>query len=259
MILVTGGTGVLGRHVVRRLSERGAEVRVLTRMKRPSLPDGVRAVRGDLATGAGLAQAAAGAEAVVHCASATKIPTYRKVAPTDVRGTRRLLEALPRSAHVVYISIVGIDRIPLGYYRAKREAEQVVTSAGLPHTILRTTQFHDLIFDVLERGSRLPVLGMFKGFRFQPVEADEVAERMVTLLDAPPGGRAEDMGGPQIRALDDLARAYLTATGKRRPLVRIPLPGKVAHGFREGHHLSPDHADGAITWEDYLRRRLPPN
>src|SRR5262245_7600903 len=101
-VLVTGGTGVLGREVAPRLRERGAEVRVLTR--KPDAGPGF--VQGDLETGSGVAAAVAGMDAIAHCASAGDWRHPHR----DLRQTRNLLAAAnPSRPHVVYISIVGVD------------------------------------------------------------------------------------------------------------------------------------------------------
>lgn len=257
-ILVTGGTGIVGSHVVRRLVEKGAGVRVLSRRATPDVPPGVRAVRGDLDSGEGLREATDGADAIVHCASATGTPLYRAAKRTDVDGTRRLLEAakVAGEPHVVHISIVGIDRIPLGYYRAKLEGEGVIEGSGLPHTIQRTTQFHDLILQVLNGAGRLPVVFVPKGFRFQPVDAGEVADRLVSHLTGDPAGRAPDMGGPELHTMAELALSYLSLRGTRKPVVAVRLPGRVSKGFREGWNCTLEHTDGRVRWEDWLRHRL---
>jgi uncharacterized protein YbjT (DUF2867 family) len=84
------------------------------------------------------------------------------------------------------------------------------------------------------------------------MDPSEVAERMVSLIDGGVDGHAADMGGPRVLTFREIAHSYLTATGKRRAVVDVPLPGKAARGFREGHNLTPEHADGKITWEQWL-------
>ena len=130
-ILVTGGTGTLCRHVVDRLAGAGHPVRVLSRTRGPYL--------GDLSTGAGLQTAIDGVKTILHLAGDPRR------AASDVEGTRRPVAAAPREAHLVFISIVGVDRHPYFYYRAKFQAEGVVERSGLPYTILRITRFHDLV------------------------------------------------------------------------------------------------------------------
>lgn len=257
LVLVTGGTGVLGRQLVPELVERGHRVRVLSRRQDPPVPEGVGAVRGDLSTGEGLTEALAGVEAVAHCATSP----MRRARATDVVGTDRLSRAAQEAGcrHLLYISIVGIDRVPFPYYRLKREAEHVVQESGVPWTILRGTQFHDLILRMLTSASRLPFLAIPKDFVFQPVETAEVAARMAELLGAGPSERVPDMGGPEVRRMEDLARSYVDLTGRRRRVVRVPVPGKAGRGFRAGLHTCPDHADGVLTWERFLEARFGPD
>jgi uncharacterized protein YbjT (DUF2867 family) len=261
-VLVTGGTGNLGRELVPLLITKGYEVRVLSRRERPELPVGARGVRGDLVTGEGIDDALSGADVIVHCASGTGTIRglgYRSARRTDIEATRGLLERAKRSGtvpYVLYISIVGIDRIPLGYYRAKLETEGLIEASGLPYTILRTTQWHTLAWEVLSRLGAFPIFAVPKGLRSQLLDTTEVADRMASLLDGGPVGRAPDMGGPEVLGFDDIARAYLRATGKRRAVVRVALPGPTMAGFRAGHNLTPEHADGRITWDEWLALRV---
>jgi uncharacterized protein YbjT (DUF2867 family) len=249
-VLVTGGTGVLGGHVVPRLVAAGHQVRVLSRKADPSLPAGVAGVQGDLGTGEGLDQATAGVEAVVHLASSP----FRHTKRTDVEGTQRLADAALAhgSPHLLYVSIVGVDRHPFRYYRAKLATEQVVAGCGLPWTTLRATQFHDLIHVALHAAARLPVVLVPRGWVFQPVDSAEVAGRLAPLVDGPAEGMLPDMGGPEVRAVEDLARAYLDAVGRRPRVAQVPTAGRSARAMRAGLHTCPDHADGTVTWEQFL-------
>ena len=250
-VLVTGGTGILGRKLVERLRANSHEVRVMSH--RPGAGD----VTGDLATGEGLAGAVEGVDAIAHCASSP----LRKVMDTDVQGAGRLMKAARDaggSAHVLYISIVGIDRFPrLRYYQAKLSVERTVEASDLPWTILRATQFHDLIAFVLSRLVRAPaVMPVPRHFRFQPVDPGEVAGRMADLLEAGPSEKVDDMGGPEVRVMGDLARSYLDARGARRRLLEVPLPGPTAAGFRRGDNTCTGHARGTVTWEEWLSRHV---
>jgi uncharacterized protein YbjT (DUF2867 family) len=258
-VLVTGGTGALGSQLVPRLVSSGHDVRVLSRRERPDVAAGVTAVRGDLTTGAGLDEATSGVDVIANLASGSHgPPTYKKAKPTDVDGTKRLLDAATRSGspHVVHISIVGCDVIPFGYYRAKAEGERVITSSGLPWTILRTTQWHTLAWEFCRLLTKLPVVVVPKGLRMQLLDAGEVAERMASLVDGPPGAFTPEMGGPESLEFADIVRRYLRATGKRRRAASMSFPGKAVRGFREGHNLAPEHPDGRITWDEYLARRV---
>ncbi|MDY0816324.1 SDR family oxidoreductase [Kitasatospora purpeofusca] len=257
-VLVTGGTGTLGRHVVPLLRAAGRDVRVLTRNPRPAA-DGVEYVAGDLLTGAdgkgaggkGVDAALAGVEVVLHLAGDAK---------HDEATTRNLVAAAQRAGvrHLVYISVIGADRVPLGYFRAKRAAEQAVAGSGIPYTTLRAAQFHDLTAKTAAAMGRLPLVPGLGGMRWEPVDARDVAERLVELALAAPAGLVRDLAGPSVRTLGDLTRDYLAAAGKRRPMVPLRVPGKVGRCYREGANLARPGADrGARTWEAFLAETLP--
>ena len=246
-LLVTGGTGVLGTQLVRRLRDR-AEVRVLSRG--PSREAGF--VRGDLETGEGLAAAVEGVDAIVHCASAAD---YRRPG-RDVVQLRNLLDATGGARpHLVYVSIVGVDRIRFGFFQAKLENERLVERSGLPWTILRSTEFHDLIFMYLARLSKGPLAVVPRKALLQPVDVGEVAARMAELAMGPPAGRVPDFGGPKVESMEDLMRAYLAAAGRRRPVVAIPFGGRIGAALGVGGTLLTDDDKGTVAFADYVRAR----
>jgi uncharacterized protein YbjT (DUF2867 family) len=241
-VLVVGGTGTLGRVVVDRLLASGADVRILSRGRRRERHRDVEYVRGDLRTGAGLDAAVSGVDTIVQCAE----HVHHLVAAAKQAD----------SPHLVYTSIVGIDRVPFGLYRRKLADEQLIAGSGLPWTVLRATQFHDLIAVLLRMLAKPPVLAVPAGVRFQPVDVREVGDRLARLALGEPAGRAPDFGGPQVRAVTDLARSYLTMVGKRRPILPDWLPGQVFRAYRAGGHLTPEHACGTVTFEQYLTAQL---
>lgn len=243
-VLVTGGTGMLGRVLVPALAAAGHDVKVLSR----HVQHGV--VSGDLRTGEGIAAAVAAVDVVVHAATSP----FRRTRAVDVEGTERLLQACADAdvGHFIFPSIVGVDRHPFRYYRAKWEAEQVVEAGPVRWTIARATQFHDLLDQVLHRAVHLPAVPIPRGFVFQPVDTAEYASVLVDLVAAGPAGRAPDTGGPEVLPLRDLARAWLSARGRRRPLVAVPAPGRTARAFRQGVHTCPERTVGTVTWEQYL-------
>ena len=256
-ILVTGGTGTLGRLVVPRLRAAGGEVRVLSR-RSPEAAEGIEFVTGDLATGEGIGAAVEGAEIIVHLAGSNK---------GDDDKAMNLVRAASASGarHLVYISVVGADRIPVvsgvdramfGYFASKRAAELAVADSGLPWTTLRATQFHDLFLMVAQQMAKLPVIPVPSGFRLQPVDADEVAARLVELALGTPAGLVPDMAGPRVYGMDELVRGYLRARRKHRPIVPVRLPGKAARAFRDGANLAPDRAVGRRTWEEFVAERV---
>jgi uncharacterized protein YbjT (DUF2867 family) len=257
IILVTGGTGTLGRHVVSRLRDAGRDVRVLSRRAHESA-DGIEYMIGDLNTGEGIQAAVAGVGTVVHCAGGPK---------GDDDKARNLVRAASRAGvqHLVYISVVGADRIPIvsgidramfGYFASKLAAERVVIDSGLPWTTLRATQFYDLLLTVAQQMTKLPVIPVPAGFRFQPVDADEVAARLVELTLGGPAGLAPDIAGPRVYTVAELLNAYLRARRRHRLMVPIRLPGKAARAVRACAILAPDRAVGHRTWEDFVAERV---
>lgn len=255
--LVTGGTGTLGRSVVRRLREQGHTVRVLSRHG-GAADEGVEFFRGDLATGEGIEAAVRGAQIVIHCAGTNK---------GDEVKTSNLVQAIRRAQdagqlpHLVYISVVGADRVPVesgidrgmfGYFATKRESERVVAASGLPWTTLRATQFFELTLTTARAMAKLPVVPVPAGFSFQPIDSDEVAQRLVELALGEPAGLVPDLAGPRVYTMSELVKSYLRAAGKRRVLVPLWLPGKAAAAVRRGAILAPERAVGRRTWEDFL-------
>ena len=255
-VLVTGGTGTLGRLVVPRLRNAGRTVRVLTRQHRDA-EDGVAFVRGDLTTGEGVDAAVDGVDVIVHCAGTSS---------GDAEKTQTLVTAAERAGarHLVFISVVGTDRVPVvsrvdramfGYFASKRGAEEVVSGSRVPWTTLRATQFHDLMFTTAEQMAKLPVIPV-PSVRVQPVDTAEVADRLVELALGAPAGLAPDIAGPRVYEMRELVRGYLKARGKHRAIVPVRPPGRAGRAFRAGANLAPEHAVGRRTWEDFLAARV---
>ena len=260
LIVVTGGTGGLGRRVVSRLRDKGRNVRVLSRHPGDSV-EGVEYMAGDLVTNQGVEAAISGAEIVVHCAGVGKIKE-------DTAQAENLIAAakLAGVRHLVGISVVGAERVPVrsavdrlmfAYFASQRAKEQVIEQSGLPWTNLRATQFYDGFILVMVRAmSKLPFVPLPAGTRFQPVDADEVADALVELALGAPAGQVPDIAGPKIYDSESLLRGYLVAIGKRRPILKIRMPGAAAAAIREGANLAPDRAVGRRTWEEFLATSL---
>jgi uncharacterized protein YbjT (DUF2867 family) len=260
LVLVTGGTGGLGHRVVERLRQAGGNVRVISRRAHESVP-GLEYVSGDLVKDLGVAAAVEGAGIVIHCAGVGKIKEDRAQAQNLVRVAKRA-----GVRHLVSISVVGADRIPVknavdrsmfAYFASQRAKELVVAESGLPWTNLRATQFHDGFILLMVRGmSKLPIIPLPAGFRFQPVDAGEVADNLVQLALGAPAGQVPDIAGPKIYDAEYLFRSYLEVLGKRRPILRLPMPGAAAAAIRAGANLAPDRSIGRRTWEDFLATEM---
>ena len=261
-VLVTGATGTLGSALVPRLRSADCEVRAASRSPPgDSGTEGVDVDRDesvewvelDVVSGDGVDAAVGDVDVVVHCASA---PTGDTEA-VDVEGTERLLKTVEEAdvSNFVYPSIVGVEEIPFSYYEHKLAAERAVEASGVPHTILRATQFHEFVHELLGMVSRVPVWFLPTRFRVQSVAAAEVADAIVEYATPEASGRVPDVGGPAVHTLGELARSYREARGSWRPIVRVPIPGAVASGFRAGHNTCPDRAVGTVTWDDWLAER----
>jgi uncharacterized protein YbjT (DUF2867 family) len=243
-IAVAGGTGTIGRRIAAVLARDGHEVRALSR--------GAREYPVDLRTGAGLEAALDGCEVVIDASNG---PPSGKARAVLVEGSCRLLEVEVRAGvrHHVCVSIVGIDDVPLSYYRVKLEQERVVETAGLPWTIVRSTQFHDLLGALLASTGRRHVLPAARA-QFQPVDVDEAAAVVAAAATDPPRLGRTTIAGPEVHDLRSLARAWREATGRRAIEIPIPMPGRLGRALREGRLTcaNPD-VRGARTFAEWLR------
>jgi uncharacterized protein YbjT (DUF2867 family) len=263
-ILVTGGTGHLGRAVVGLLEQDGHDVRVLAR--RPGEDPGVEWIRGDLATGEGIAAAVDGVDTIIH--AATNSPAARRGgfrpadfvrSPTDVDidGTKALLAAAERAGveHFVHVSIVGLEHMaPLSpYSRVKLAAEDLVRESAVPWSIVRASQFYWLLDGMLARMTRRSPAMLPGRVRMQPVDEDDFARFLVGC--ATDGGRGEraDFSGPEALSMPELAGRYLEARGLRRRIWPAPLPRRMQAALTAAS-TPPDGLHGTTTWEEWLAR-----
>lgn len=240
-ILVTGATGSLGRPTVAALRTAGHTVRPMSRTSREG------GVVADLTTGAGLQAALDGVDTVVHLATA--------VSKADIAHARTLVTAARAAGvrHLVYVSIVGVDRIPFPYYRAKFECERVIEESGIPFTILRATQFHGFVAKILSAPGRLPFLVSLP-IDDQPIAVEEVAQRLAELAADAPAGRVDDIGGPEVLSFDELAAQWQRAHGTRKTVWRFTVPGRTMAAFRAGHHLAGLPGYGRETFAQFSQR-----
>jgi uncharacterized protein YbjT (DUF2867 family) len=250
-ILVTGGAGHLGRLVVKHLSQAGYRVRGMSRRKSPGEDwPGAEWKQADLKTGAGVEEAVKGMEVVVHLAAVGN-------SMVDAEGTRRLVQAAQKAgvSHLVFISIVGIDRVPWAGGKAKLASEDLIEHSGIPWSILRATQFHYGMDVLLNFLTRLPLVALVPtDLLLQPVAEEEVAERLCEMVQAGPSGRLPDMGGPQVYTTGELAQIWLKQRGMRRAIIPLRLPGKMVRALRQGGNTCPEQAIGRISWDAWLQQ-----
>jgi uncharacterized protein YbjT (DUF2867 family) len=246
-IVIAGGTGTAGRVVVQRAVERGHSAVALSRSASPPA---------DLIGGTGLAEALAGAEAVIDCSNlATQSRT--KAERFFVTAAKNLVHAAAEAGlrHYVLLSIVGIDNVPMGYYQAKLAQEAALiataTECQLGYSIVRTTQFHEFPGQLLSRMRKGPV-ALVPRMRFQPVELTAVADRLLDRAEAEPAGRVPDLGGPREEDLLDLTRQWAAHTGVRTRVLGIRLPGRAGKAVQDGGLLVTDGETGGRTFAEWL-------
>ncbi|WP_026354993.1 SDR family oxidoreductase [Massilia niastensis] len=209
-IVVIGGTGLIGAKTVARL-QAGAHAVLAAG---PST--GVNTL-----TGEGLAQALDGAEVVIDTSNAPSFDPDVVRAFFETSG-RNLLEAERKAGvgHHVVLSIVGTDRMPdNGYFRAKLVQEDMVAKAGLPYTIVRSTQFFEFLKGIADANT-VGNVAKFAGGQFQPIAADDVAELLAAIaLEAPRNGIV-DIAGPERAPFDEIVRRYLQGLDDARTVER---------------------------------------
>jgi uncharacterized protein YbjT (DUF2867 family) len=245
-VVVTGGSGALGREVVSRLRDR--RIRTVAASRRTGF---------DLTTGEGVRPVLADADVVVHTATH---PRFRKV---DLDGTRRIVRILQersRPPHLIYTSIVGVDRNPFPYHRAKYACELVLERSGLPVTVVRATQFHVRVRSTAEPIARLPVAVLPEGLAFQSCDHRWVADQLVPLVlaeAAPAYRRASDLAGPErISAVEVVQLARQAAGRGRLRVVTVPAVGGAMRAFAAGANLpGPDATFGGSGYREWLREQ----
>ena len=241
-ILVTGATGQLGAPTLAALRAGGHEVTGLSRR------GGAGVIPVNLLTGEGVDAALAGVETVVHVAA-----TNTK---KDIALNENLTVAAKKAGvkHLAIVSIVGIESIPIPFYRDRVVIERIVAASGIPFTIQRATQFHSFVDGVYRAQRFLPVVVGPVAW-VQPIAVEEVAARMAELAVAGPQGRVADIGGPQVLTNRETYALWKAATGGHRPGLSVRIPGKIFAAYDAGKNLVPGTPYGQGTFADYLADR----
>jgi uncharacterized protein YbjT (DUF2867 family) len=255
-LLIAGGTGTSGRVLARLALAADHHVRVLTRQAGRETSDGVHLVHGDLVSGAGLDEAVDGVDAVVDLSNIATA-RYRKAAAFFTAGTDRLFAAEQRAGvgHHLTLSIVGVDRFPSAYYRAKLDQEKAVIAAssrtGVGHSIARVTQFHDFAPLVLER-FRIRRLVLAPPLHSQPVHLEDVADHLLRVLAGGPTGYAAELGGPQREDVPDMVRRYARVVAPTVRVLPAPLAGAARRANEEGVLRPVGGLRGERTFQQWL-------
>jgi uncharacterized protein YbjT (DUF2867 family) len=259
-VLVTGGSGHLGRDIVSRLKG-SYRVRVLGRSA--GSDQDVEWIRGDLATGEGMAEALAGAQILIHAATLSPAARRGYFVPKDLwnspsevdrDGTARLLDqaAAAGVGHVLYVSIVGIDRPRLPYLRRKLEAEYLVRQGPIPWSIARATQFHWLLDRMLGKMARLPIVPV-PDLQMETVDTTDFADYLVESVGQGPAGRLDDFGGPEVLTFSEAFEQWSQVRDGSVRTMRVPLPTAATNAAAAMSLSDPTSRHGRITWAEWLR------
>jgi len=234
VILVTGGSGFIGRRLVARLADAGKPLRVLARGRRQAeLPASVEAASGDVVSGDGLAEAMSGVERVVHLVAIIRETGSQTFEGVIRRGTERLLEAakVEGVSKIVYVSAIGAqDNAHYPYLQAKWAAERSVTLSSLNHTILRPSivfgegdEFISALAGLVRWNPIVPVAGDGKA-KFQPIWVEDLVTCIVACLDDDAhNGEVIEVGGPEHLTYDEMLDLVKSALGRSRLKAHVPL------------------------------------
>jgi uncharacterized protein YbjT (DUF2867 family) len=260
-VLIIGGSGVLGSAVVNELQNQ--RVDFLIGSRKPLKTDSYSTVnqvtglpwtRVDLLSGEGLTQALDGIDTVFHLAS---MPGNTGGESSEAVMTRNLLKAVKQSdvKHLIYSSIVGIDKIKYSYYQAKLDGENLIRQSQIPYTILRATQFHDLVDFGLSKLLSLPIGFLPKKLLVQPIHVDAVAQKLLELAKADSQQTVINLGGPYVYDAGTLARLWMKHRHIAKLIVPVPAIGAMMKSIAKGYLTCPESVVNSQTWEEYLAKK----
>lgn len=245
-VAIVGSTGTLGRCLVDELRQRGHEVRELGRR--------VPRYKVDVSTGAGLEQAFDDCDAVVNASN----DSSRSARATLVDGARHVGDAALRAGvrHLVGVSIVGCEAVPLDYFRLKHLQERAVVEGAVPWSLLCSTQFHGYLSRTFAALSSWRLLPLPRAV-LAPVATIEVARVLCDIAVGEPLRGRRLMAGPKNADLRNLARIWLGATGRKALVLPIQLPGSLGSALREGALAGTDvDLRGTVTFADEVSANL---
>ena len=240
MIVITGGSGYVGSHLVRRLAEAGQPVRALVRSRARAEAEGrleslpVEWVEADVTRPETLTRALEGATAVVHTVAIAIEKGGRKYEEINFQGTVNVVEACKAAGvrRFINLSQMGADaRLPYRFLASKGKAQEYVSASGLEWTAFYPSVIWGPEDEFANTFARLVPLSPLiypivdKNARFQPVWVEDVVTALVKSLDDRTTiGQGYELGGPEVLTLEEIERRTLAAIGARRLLVPLPRP-----------------------------------
>ena len=236
MILVTGGTGFVGSHLIKRMRQEGIPVRAIVRDpdKARALNDlGVDVVKGDVSDTDSLEKATIGVERIIHLVGIIQEAPGATFQRVHVDGTRNLLEAARKSGvrHFFYQSALGTrPNAKSEYHKSKWAAEELVRASGISFTILRPSliygpgdQFTIRLSEMIRLSPVLPIIGSGRS-KVQPIFIDDVATCIVTAVTSDCClNEIYEIGGPDQLTYEEVTVAIADAMGVKRPTLHLPL------------------------------------
>ncbi|MCS4168495.1 SDR family oxidoreductase [Sphingobacterium sp. BIGb0116] len=242
-ILITGGTGNLGKSLVSVLEENNVQYTIASRQNRAKKQN---VVVMDLLENKGIKEAVSGKEIIFHLATDLK---------RDTEATQNLLDAIDPDSkvHLIYISVVGTDKVPFAYYRQKLASEEAVKRSGIPYTILRATQFHEFIDQILSTFLKYPIGLLPKRILLQPIETAIVAEKLYRLSLDGASNKTYEIGGAEVHTLEELAKQWLIKKNKKRFVFNLPIWGTLGKTFRNGSMNTQNSKKESSSWREWLK------
>lgn len=249
-ILITGSTGQLGTSLINKLKSSHYNVKLTSRRK----PEGTvsfKWVYSDLMSGEGFEEAVKDVDVIIHAATSP----MKNSKNVDVSGFEKFLSKLEHIKHFIYPSIVGIDEIPFTYYRHKLEAEKVLQKSFIPYTIVRATQFHSFVDQLLLSKPLMKRYFVPGNIKFQSVDVDDFADHLISLIEKAPQGNIDDFCGPEIMTLREMAEMKIRINNETNKVLSLSLPGKLYKALLEGKNTNHNQKIGKVTFEEYLRNK----
>jgi uncharacterized protein YbjT (DUF2867 family) len=248
-IFITGSSGLLGKSVLNQLDPDRFEVTIGSRRKVSensgynwqcfNLDDKEPQINLE------------GIDVVLHLAS----NTGDLGSNSDISGIKQLIEASARDevGHFIYISIVGVDKVPVKYFKTKRKVEKLLENSSLDYSILRATQFHEFLEkEILKQIAKYIIV--VPNIKYQPVETNVVAKKLIEMTLNSPSNSIVEIGGSETIYFKSAIQEYTEKRNKKPLLFAIPnmLLGKLSSAL-----TTPNIANDSISWSEYLNRIMP--
>lgn len=249
-VLVTGATGQLGLALLKQLKDTEYQIKITSRRKLENF--NFEWVYSDFLTGEGLEEAIRDVDVIIHAVTSPR----KNSDMIDVSGLKQLLEMSQDIKHFIFPSIVGIEDIPMKYYRNKYQAEKLLKNSSISHTIVRATQFHSFVENLFLSKPLFKRYFVPGNIKFQCVDVDEFAAHLIQLINVGPQGKTDDFGGPEILSLKEMAELKIKVNKESNNVFNLSFPGKIYKSFLEGNNINEHQKVGKITFEEYLRNRV---